>query len=273
MSPPFPNISANSPLGRSWQRCRASGLAPAQALPEAGPAASALRAGLAENAHFLACARPVIEGLQTHLAHSSALVVLADRRGMVLHCAGDAAFAKCAAEVRLMPGAVWSEAEMATNPIGTALIEKMPVMVAGSQHFFIRNRGLAGIGMPIISPVGGIGGVFAIIGDAAVAQTHAAPLIELSVASIENLLVKTGSDGTVLLRLHSCATVLGSPFEALALWSGDGHLLAWNRRFAGFCETLLLPGLAFSDCFGHDWKDLAGAWSQTGRQAARLAHP
>ena len=64
------------------------------------------------------------------------------------------AFAKCAAEVRLMPGAVWSEAEMATNPVGTALIEKMPVAVAGNQHFFIRNRGLAGIGMPIISPVG-----------------------------------------------------------------------------------------------------------------------
>ena len=155
-----------------------------------------------------------------------------------------------------MLGAVWSEAEMATNPIGTALIEKVPVAVAGSQHFFIRNRGLAGIGMPIISPVGSIDGVFAIIGDAAVAQTHAAPLIELSVASIENLLVKTGSDGTVLLRLHSCATVLGSPFEALALWSGDGHLLAWNRRFAGFCEALPLPGLAFSDCFGHDWKAL-----------------
>ena len=47
-----------------------------------------------------------------------------------------------------MPGAVWSEAEMATNPVGTALIEKMPVAVAGNQHFFIRNRGLAGIGMP-----------------------------------------------------------------------------------------------------------------------------
>lgn len=155
-----------------------------------------------------------------------------------------------------MPGAVWSEAEMATNPVGTALIEKMPVAVAGNQHFFIRNRGLAGIGMPIISSVGGIDGVFAIIGDAAVAQTHAAPLIELSVSSNENLLVKTGSDGTVLLRLHSCATVLGSPFEALALWSGDGHLLAWNRRFAGFCETLPVPDLAFSDCFDHDWKTL-----------------
>ncbi len=256
MSPPLPNISANSPLGRSWQRCRANGLAPAQALPDAGPAASALRAGLAENAQLLACARPVIEGLQSHLAHSSSLVVLADRRGMVLHCAGDAAFAKRAAEVRLMAGAIWSEAEMGTNAIGTALIEKVPVAVAGSQHFLIRNRGLAGIGMPIVSPVGGVDGVFAIIGDAAVAQTHAAPLIELSVASIENLLVKTGREGAVLLRLHSCATVLGSPFEALALWSGDGHLLAWNRRFPGVCEVAVVPGLRFAECFGHDWQTL-----------------
>lgn len=186
---------------------------------------------------------------------------------MLLHSVGDANFAKAAAALHLLPGAVWSEAVMATNPIGTALIEKAPVAVAGGQHFFIRNRGLNGVAMPIVSPVADIEGVLAIVGDIAVAQTHAAPLIDLSVASIENLLLKNRRDGAILLRLHSCASVLGSPYEALSLWHQNGYLLAWNRRFAEYCAIPPALRLPFAECFEEHWQSVLHHGVRQGLQA------
>jgi AraC-like DNA-binding protein len=49
-------------------------------------------------------------------------------------------------------GGIWSEAVEGTNAIGTALIEREPVIVAGDDHYRQRNRGFTCIGAPIFDP-------------------------------------------------------------------------------------------------------------------------
>lgn len=238
-------------ITRSWLRCRERGLDVAQALPDPSCAPATLVERLEANARLVAYAQPLLEGLHQHLARASSMALLADGDGMILRSIGDSGFMARAARCHLQPGAGWSEAEMGTNAIGTALVERRTVVVVGSEHFLDRNRFLTCISAPILAPGGGVLGVLDISGDARVAQVHGAALVEMNASIIENRLIETLPEAAVVLRLHVSAEGLGSHLDGLLALTEDGRCLAGNRR---------LPRL-----FGQP-----AAWSPTGLTFAEL---
>ncbi|MFC5300850.1 sigma-54-dependent Fis family transcriptional regulator [Azospira restricta] len=274
---PAPAGDASDLIARSWQRCRDAGLDAAQALPVPATPPKTLADRLEANARLVAYAQPMLEGLYQHLARSSSMVLLADNAGMILRAVGDADFIARAARCHLQPGAVWSEAEMGTNAIGTALVERCTVAVVGREHFLDRNRFLTCISAPILAPGGGVLGVLDISGDARVAQVHGAALVEINAGIIENRLLETLPDAAVVLRLHATAEGLGSHLDGLLALADDGRCLAGNRRLprlfgrpAGWSPA----GAGFAELFATPWPALLEHACRRGEEplAVRLRH-
>ena len=93
-------------LARSWSRSMAAGLMPTgrpQSIDH--PSSGTLRHVLASNPELLAHSRPVMEYLFEQVRHSQSVVVLADRRGMLMHTLGDPYFVDKAERVALTSGA------------------------------------------------------------------------------------------------------------------------------------------------------------------------
>jgi len=260
----FPSATPDGDLARSWQRCKAAGLDVAQTLPSPASSPALLRDRLEASARLVAYAQPLLEGLHQHLARASSMVLLADGGGMILRAVGDADFMGRAARCHLQPGAVWSEAEMGTNAIGTALVERRTVAVVGDEHYFRRNRMLTCISAPILAPGGGVLGVLDISGDAHIAQVHGAALVELNACLIENRLIETLPGAEVVLRLNVTAEGLGSHLDGLLALAGDGRCLAGNRRLPRLLGTAPLPGAGFVEYFATPWTVLAGHASRGG---------
>jgi transcriptional regulator of acetoin/glycerol metabolism len=250
---------ASRVIARSRQRCLDAGLDATQALALLSCTPATLREHLEANARLVAYAQPMLEGLYQHLARSSSMVLLADNTGMILRSVGDADFMSRAARCYLQPGASWSEAEMGTNAIGTALVEQRTVAVVGSEHFLRRNQFLTCISAPILAPGGGVLGVLDISGDARVAQVHGAALVEMNAGIIENRLIETLPEAAVVIRLHATAEGLGSHLDGLLALAEDGRCLACNRRVArllGEHRGQPLPGRGFANLFVTPWPAL-----------------
>ncbi|MBI2306269.1 MAG: sigma-54-dependent Fis family transcriptional regulator [Rhodocyclales bacterium] len=249
-------LDDGGPIARSWRRCLDAGLDVGQPLSQARGSPAVLAERLEANARLVAYAQPMIESLYQHLARSSSMVLLADNEGMILRSLGDTDFIARASRCHLQPGAIWSEREMGTNAIGTALVEQRTVAVVGDQHYLRRNDFLTCISAPILAPGGGVLGILDISGDARVAQIHGAALVEMTAGIIENRLIETLPEAAVVLRLHARAEALGSQLEGLAVLSDDGRWLACNRRVQRLLGAAPAAGAGFAAHFATPWPAL-----------------
>ncbi|MBP6500544.1 MAG: GAF domain-containing protein, partial [Thauera sp.] len=166
---------------RSWSRCRDSGLDPrtTRAVEVAGR--GQLEESRNQSSRLLNLASGVMEHVFDQIRASGSMVILADLDGMIIHSLGDPAFVDRAQRVALQPGARWDEASLGTNGIGTALLERTPVEVFGSEHYLDRNVFLSCCSSPIFDPQGELAGVFDISGDYRNPQRHTMGLVRLSV--------------------------------------------------------------------------------------------
>jgi sigma-54 dependent transcriptional regulator, acetoin dehydrogenase operon transcriptional activator AcoR len=257
LSPPSPL------LADSWRRSRAYGLARTAVPSPRLLAASELAARRQAHALLLASARPLIEYLHMHLARSASLVLLADPDGVVLSAAGCSQFLARAAGVCLQPGADWSEAAMGTNAIGTALVVGDCVEVLGTQHYLERNAILNCIATPIRAPGGGVLGVVDIACDARVVPTHAAAMLEMAAAMIEERCIEALPQAAVVLRLRCGSEKV--PYDGLLAFDVGGRLLAANRRLA----PLVASG-EFATLFATPWLALIEHARQRGDEPLAL---
>jgi len=219
----------DTPLGRSWQRSRAFGLAPAGRVPGAPHASAAqLQRALAHQRELVAHARPVMELLHSQTRDSGHLVILADAQGLLLQALGDADFADRAQRVALRPGASWHEQWRGTNAIGTALADGAPVMVQGGEHYLARNGFLSCTAAPIVDTQGRILGVLDLSGDQRGQHGHTLALVRTAAGMIEHRLFDTRHAAALRLRLHSQPEGLGTVTEGLIAISEDGWLVGAN---------------------------------------------
>ena len=217
-------------LARSWSRSMAAGLVPTgrpQAIDH--PSSGTLRHVLASNPELLAHSRPVMEYLFEQVRHSQSVVVLADRRGMLMHTLGDPHFVDKAERVALTSGASWHEAHRGTNAIGTALAEACAVEVHGGEHFLERNSFLTCAASPILSATGELLGILDISGDYRNGHAHTLGLVSTAARMIENRLLAATCKRNIRLHLHSAPEGIGSVAEGIVAVSADGWIVGANR--------------------------------------------
>jgi transcriptional regulator of acetoin/glycerol metabolism len=225
----LPVADVRRPVLQSWIRCVDLGLAE-RALPRVAPLSEIdLRALHQKHEALRRLCRPELETLASEARDTGSVVILADGEGMILDTLGDTSFASRAAQVALRPGVSWKEASTGTNAIGTAIAERRPIAVHGSEHFFSGHGVLSCAATPIMDPRGAIIGALDISGASSVGHSHALGLIRMAVDQIEHRLFRQRFQDCRVLRFHDDPAMIGTSREGILVFREE-RLVAGNRR-------------------------------------------
>ncbi|MBT0665133.1 sigma-54-dependent Fis family transcriptional regulator [Geobacter pelophilus] len=215
---------------RSWQRSQGCGVDMERENSNIAAIARKELVGLTEkNRTLLVSSYSVMENLYEQIHDSSSMVLLADATGVVLHSLGDSNFVSRARKVALQPGGIWSEQVRGTNAIGTALVEQRPIVVHSSEHYVQAHDFLTCSASPIFDPYGKLLGALDVSSDCRAYQQHTMALVRISVQQIENQMFANGFESDICIQFHNRPEFIGTMYEAIAVFSRDGQLLAANR--------------------------------------------
>ena len=212
----------------SWRRCQRLGLESETHPPVEPVTAAQLREMRERHEKLWRFARAELELLSSDATSTGSIVILTDDNGWILDAEGNPKFLDKAGRVALMPGACWSETQVGTNAIGTAIVEGKPVEVRGAEHYFAPHKILSCSSAPIFDPFGQLVGVLDISGESSVHHMHALGLARLAVANIEHRYFDDGIAGSELLRVHRDPALLGTAREGLLAFR-NGRLVAANN--------------------------------------------
>jgi transcriptional regulator of acetoin/glycerol metabolism len=142
--------AASSPIAASWRRCLTRhGLAPEVAHPPVRLMEGEFQEALSRSGHVVEEASPELDWLFGMVGRAGCCLVFTDSDGVVLDRRGVASEDKEFKDLGLWMGALWSEASVGTNGIGTALAEGRMVTVFRDQHFLSANIGLSCASAPV----------------------------------------------------------------------------------------------------------------------------
>jgi len=133
----------------SWRRCQLVGMAPSS---EDVP----YRPEFERPNRLLRAAGPVIDRLSEQMASGPVSILLADSEAQIIdRRAGARELAKALDRASVSPGFLYAEEFAGTNGIGSALEERKPFMVSGSEHFRENLQEFTCIGSPVLHPITG----------------------------------------------------------------------------------------------------------------------
>lgn len=153
-------------IAASWKRCTDFQV-PANS--DAAPLISEVEAVKHRTAQSLLvrCARPVFDRASKFMNESISMMILTDESGLILETRGDERAIDSGREIHLEYGGRWSEADIGTNAIGTAVALAQPVQINGAEHFCSKVQRWTCAAAPIRHPSDGeILGVIDISGPA-----------------------------------------------------------------------------------------------------------
>lgn len=249
-----PHAVARPYIADSWIRC--------SSVYELDPAASRAPATVTQVElasrrerleDLVQVARIEMVNLYQQLAGSGYALVLTDRDGVVLDLFGDPSFVQTASAGGLMAGAIWSERFQGTNGMGTCIVERTPIVVHHTEHFFARNIGLTCSASPIFNHEGELVAVLDASGHSRLAQQHTLALVNMSAQMIENRTFIRRLQDRHLLRFHSRPEFVGTLNEGVIAFDPTGKLIAANRHAIfqlGLNGASELLGRSFSELFG-----------------------
>lgn len=133
----------------SWERSR-------NAQAKMGQPSPTFFERLDEESLLLRAARPVLAALADELVNEPVCIILTDSQGVVLQRdGGDRSLIAALDNVLLAPGFRYSEDEVGTNGIGTALEVGAPLLVDGNDHYSEALRSFSCAGALITHPTTG----------------------------------------------------------------------------------------------------------------------
>ena len=175
-------------------------------------------------------ALPVMELLHQQILNTHSMVLLTDKRGLIMHALGDGDFLEKAEQVALKPGVLWSEDSKGTNAIGTALTEQRATLVHGREHFLTVNRFLTCSCSPIRGPCGELIGALDVSGPQEGYHPHTMGLVRISTQMIENQLFIDEFAQALRIHFHPRTELLGTLLEGIAAFDEAGRMLAANAN-------------------------------------------
>lgn len=108
-----------------------------------------------QNMRLVAAARPAMDEAKSLLAGANSMLILTDTGGTILETEGDVRAVDSGHEVRLERGGIWTEAEIGTNAIGTALVSASPVQIHAAEHFCAAVQRWTCAAAPVRDPLDG----------------------------------------------------------------------------------------------------------------------
>jgi transcriptional regulator of acetoin/glycerol metabolism len=239
-----------SPLLRSWQRCRDAGMREHERISFELVSRSMLAALDDEHGSLVQAARPETERLARALRGTGCAVLLFNTRGVVIdrlcHEAGTPTLLLMATR----KGVNVAERCVGTTAPAIALADGLPYLVGRDAHFFANVRPFFCVAAPIDSPQGTRLGALDVTAYDNVPSFDIYALVIDAAAAIENSLFRPSADN-LLVRFHPRAELVGTALEGLALVGNDGRISGINRAAARvLCQPRqALLGQPFSEVF------------------------
>ncbi len=233
-----PAAAPRREIAASWRRVAATGLDPG-----AGAAILPLVEADLERRREESGLRDLIPRLTTSLASvidAGQLVVVADPQGRVLWRLGGHGVRRLADHLGFVDGSAWTEANVGTNAIGTALVLGQGVQVRGAEHFVESHTRWGCAAAPLTDPwTGRVVGVLDVSGPSAGLHPAELALVELTsrLTSME-LLERRRAE---LDRLRASAAPLLSRVE------GDAIAVDRYGRLAAFVGSRAPERVALPD--------------------------
>jgi PAS domain S-box-containing protein len=168
----------------SWQRCYNYRLDPYDGKCYKILTKSELKQNLKKNSELINTALPLMEELYRYVAGSGFLVMLTDNRGFVLELLGDQNAIENAKQINFVKGASWTEEQVGTNAIGTALEEKIPVQINSYEHYCKLHHVWTCSAAPIFNDQGKIIGILNMSGPSRETHKHTLGMVVSAVTAI-----------------------------------------------------------------------------------------
>ncbi len=250
------SAAASSPIAASWRRCLdLHQLQPEEHRKPERVEEAVFRSARERAGHLVSACSDEVDRLYQTVGRSGCCILLSDRDGVVLDRRGAPSDDADFRELGLWPQAVWSEASVGTNGIGTALADQRAVMIHRDQHFLSANTGLSCVTAPIRDHLGRVAAALDIstcrndvtdmtlaILSQAVRDTAVrveATLFRLAFPRARIVMVPTASAGSVaLLAVDGDDLVLGATRAArLALRLDDQRIAQGLPASDALCES------------------------------------
>src|SRR5689334_5184197 len=181
-------------VAESWQRSLAAAVDPELDAPPVVVDHEALEG--VRSSHPLQAVLPVLRQTLTTIAdEASHIMIITDAQGMVLWREGSAAVRRQADRIALSEGAVWSEDQIGTNGMGTALAVGGPVQIHSAEHLVRRIHEWTCAAAPVHDPDTGkllgavdVSGPLRTVHPAMVALVTAAGQLKVRMAAADEML-------------------------------------------------------------------------------------
>jgi len=215
-------------IAASWRRCWGK-VNPHQNVEFARMGPSYLLSSQTASFDLIAVARPVMEDVYQCVERSSTVLILTNNVGCVLDLLGDTEILEIMEQWGVGLGSILSEELIGTSSFGLALSERMPVQVAGSEHFVRQFHVVTGAASPIFDMSGHLLGVLGLVMPITKYHVHSLGLVSAAARAIESqrqsdmLLEEQNS------QLAQMNAVLSAMSDGVMMWSEDEILLHANQ--------------------------------------------
>ena len=221
---PAPSSAPRPTIAASWRRVSAVGLDPGSGaeVPPLGEAELARRRAASGLADFV----PQLTASLRAVTDAGQLVVVADADGWVLWRVGGSSVRRLADGLGFVSGSAWTEGNVGTNAIGTALVLGEGVHVQGPEHFVESHTRWGCAATPLTDPWSGRTlGVLDVSGPSRGMHPAELALVE-AVARLTSLEIVTRRRTELdALRARAAPILARMPGDALAV-DAYGHLAA-----------------------------------------------
>lgn len=236
-------------VSRSWQRMLALGLS-----ADGAPRRDALTQEELESRREMSGLAGVVHELAQLIGHgterSHMLLVVTDADGVVLWRDGSTPVRRRADSFGFFEGAVWTEASVGTNAIGTALAEAAPVQLFAAEHFERAQHPWYCTATPIHDPVSGrLMGVIDVSGPALTLHPAIEALVEATRRLAEARLQAKHEESMDALRRYAEPILAAVAGPAIVIdddgWVAASRGISVGRRLPASLAhpSIHVPGL------------------------------
>ncbi|PXW26855.1 UNVERIFIED_CONTAM: GAF domain-containing protein [Williamsia faeni] len=167
-------------------------------------------------------------------------LVLCDRDGVVLWVAGPSNVRRRSESLGFVEGALWTEKSVGTNALGTAMADRAPIQIFGSEHAHPSHHSWVCTGAPIIDPRDdSVLGAITLSGGLRTAHPHTLSLVCSTLDAVNAELELLHRDN-LRTRSNAAAGLLGSAGPDALIVDRGGWVIA--ARGISVSDRLYIPG-------------------------------
>ncbi|MGR6836362.1 sigma-54-dependent Fis family transcriptional regulator [Syntrophomonas erecta] len=229
-------------IARSWRRCMESGVDPYDGQTHLLLKGAELENLMYKRRDMVDIAQPFMERIYRFVAGTGFIVMLTDEKGFILEALGDRETLDNASFLKFIKGANWSEEQVGTNAIGTAIVEKKPLQVSGEEHFCIKHHSWTCSAAPIFNDQGKLIGVLDMSGPSEKTHLHTLGIMVAAVDAIMFQMVLQQKNRELTIANNRMTNVFGTMSDGVIVLDKRGRIVQINpvaEKLAGLCTRHL----------------------------------